>query len=113
MAALAPRLRHRVTIKTPTVTQNPTTGEMVESWAVLFCGVPAEVLTGPGREPFTSAQFHSDTTARITTRWFACDPHDLQKLRIEWDGRDYDVKAFITDATARRWYRFECVDGMS
>ena len=113
MAALAPRLRHRITIKSLTVTQDKTTGEMVEAWTTLYANVPAEVLTGAGKEPFTSANFHSDTTARITTRWFPCDVHDLQKMRIEWDGRDYDIKGFSTDATARVWYRFECVDGVS
>ncbi|HBO6416691.1 TPA: head-tail adaptor protein, partial [Pseudomonas aeruginosa] len=51
---LAYRMRHRIEFQRQVHTQDPVTGEVITTWeAVLFSGrfdVPAEVLTGPGRE---------------------------------------------------------------
>ncbi|MFO6023937.1 head-tail adaptor protein, partial [Pseudomonas aeruginosa] len=51
---LAYRMRHRIQFQRQVQTQDPDTGEMVTTWeTVLFSGradLPAEVLTGPGRE---------------------------------------------------------------
>jgi SPP1 family predicted phage head-tail adaptor len=72
--------------------------------------VPAEVLTGPGREFIQSSAKQAETTARINFRWF---PGLLPTMRILWDGKVYDITSIETDATARREYRLRCKDGLS
>ena len=114
---LAHRLRHRVAFQRQENMQDPDTGDLVTTWvpATLASGaalssVPAEVLTGAGREFIGSGTVNSETTARINLRWF---PGLLPSWRVEWDGRLFDIQSIETDATARQEYRLRCVDGPS
>lgn len=72
--------------------------------------VPAEVLTGAGKEFVASGTKNADTTARINLRWF---PGLQQDWRVLWDGRVYDIQSLETDVTGRREWRIRCVDGPS
>jgi SPP1 family predicted phage head-tail adaptor len=107
---LAQRLRHRVTVQqqVPEVT---TYGEGVGYfWADVYTAVPAEVLTGPGREFNAADAKQAETTARITLRWFpGLDP----SMRIVWEGKHYDILSIELDVTARREYRLRCKEGTS
>lgn len=114
------RLRHRIAIQEPVKTQSATTGEMIiTSWQTLvisglaLSSVPAEVLTGPGKEFIASAAKQLETTARINIRWFPASLMELAQCRILWDGRIYDVVSIETDKTARQEWRFKCIDGVS
>lgn len=113
----AGRLRHRVAIQSPTETQDATTGEAVITWENVWLdsstelsAVPAEVLTGPGKEFYQSGAEQAETTARITIRWFGgMDPG----WRIIWDGKTYNIFSIETDATARFEYRLRCYEGVN
>ncbi|UXC34783.1 phage head closure protein [Cupriavidus gilardii] len=114
---LAYRLRHRVTFQRQVHAQDPGTGADIVAWqdAVLPSGaplvdVPAEVLTGAGKEFVSAATKNVDTTARINLRWF---PGLEQDWRVLWDGRVYDIQSIETDVTGRREWRLRCVDGPS
>jgi head-tail adaptor len=109
---LTGRLRHRVTIQQPIQTQNPVTGEILNSWSTVagMASVPAEVLTGPGREFRQSAATQAETSARINLRWF---PGLLPTWRILWDGRTYNIHSIETDVTGRREWRLRCTDGVN
>lgn len=109
---LTNRLRHRVAIQEKTQTQDPVTGEITVTWANVagLASVPAEVLTGPGREFIESGARQAETTARINMRWFA---GLLPVWRILWDGRVYNIMSIETDATARREWRLRCTDGVN
>lgn len=114
---LASRLRHRIEFQELVEEQDNETGAVVQSWQTAYLdsdtlldSVPAEVLTGPGREFRNSGTTQAETTARINLRWF---PGLLATWRILWDGRIFNIQSIETDATARREYRLRCVDGVS
>ncbi|MCY1411973.1 Phage head-tail joining protein [compost metagenome] len=114
---LAYRMRHRIEFQQQVHTQDPVTGEVTTTWeTVLFSGrpdVPAEVLTGPGRELIAADARQAETTARINCRWFPVDRLELYTWRILWDGRVYNITSAETDATARREWRLRCSDGLT
>lgn len=112
----AGRLRHRVAFEAKTITQNPVTGLTVETWSTATVGslslasVPAEVLTGPGKEFRAADAVQAEIVARITVRWFAgLDP----AWRILWDGKTFNITSIETDTTARHEYRLTCSAGVS
>ncbi|SFY16343.1 phage head closure protein [Azotobacter vinelandii] len=114
---LAYRMRHRIQFQRRVQTQDPNTGEIIVSWeTVLFSGrldVPAEVLTGPGRELIAADAQQAETTARINCRWFPVDRLELYTWRILWDGRIFNITSAETDRTARQEWRLRCSDGLT
>lgn len=113
----AQRYRHRIEFQEKVTTQDGQTGAITYEWATVFLdsdtplnSVPAEVLTGPGREFNAADAKQAETTARINCRWFnGLSP----EWRILWDGRVYDIVSTETDLTARREWRMRCRDGVS
>ncbi len=120
---LAHRLRHRITFLRESQGARDADNRLVPGsggWVVaslpdgtLLDGVPAEVLTGAGREFHASGATQSDTSARINLRWFPAADHELATWRVRWDGRTYNIQSVETDVTARREWRLRCVDGPS
>lgn len=109
------RLRQRVQIQKLTFgTPDPVTGHPgTETWVNVFSSkVPAEVLEGPGREPYMAGTIQAETTARINLRWFSTTKHALMKMRILWEGRVFNIISAETDATGRREWRLRCQDGV-
>jgi SPP1 family predicted phage head-tail adaptor len=105
---LTQRLRHRITIQEK-AEEFTSYGEGIGYvWTTWAADVPAEVLTGPGRDFITAAAKQSETSARINMRWV---PGLLPSMRILWDGRVYDIESMETDVTARKEWRLRCVDG--
>jgi head-tail adaptor len=116
MKALSPRLRHRITFQEQVETRD-SEGAVSIDWenvwldsATELADVPAEVLTGPGREFNASGAVQSEVAARITCRWF---PGLQQSWRIVWDGDQFGIGSVEVDATARREYRLKCTAGPS
>ncbi len=114
---LAHRLRHRIEFQQQQNVQDSLTGDLVTTWvpATTTAGdsllnVPAEVLTGPGREYEGSGTKNAEVAARINLRWF---PGLDSSWRVLWDGKTFDIQSIETDVTARREYRLRCVDGPS
>lgn len=117
---LAYRLRHRIHFQRQDEVQDPKTGAVRIVWATaalpggaLLDSVPAEVLTGAGREFIESAAKQAETSARINLRWFPVDRLELATWRILWDGRVFDITSAEMDATARREWRLKCIDGLT
>lgn len=111
------RYRHRVCIEEQVELQDSETLEITVTWLpvtldtnTVLRSVPAEVLTGPGREAVRSGGKYAEATARINMRWF---PGLLPSMRVVWDGRTFDILGIETDATARREYRLACRDGLT
>lgn len=107
---LAYRLRHRVRIENYTEGRDPNTGAVINGWEVFLDNVPAEVLTGPGREFYQSGATQSEVAARINMRWF---PDLTQEMRIIWNGVIYNIASIETDLTGRREYRLRCTGGVN
>ena len=107
---LAHRLRHRVTVQELVEVQDTTTGAVTREWQDFLADVPAEVLTGPGKEFVGSGATQGEITARINMRWF---PGLTQKMRIVWDMSVYNIVSIETDITARQEYRLKCSSGVT
>lgn len=107
---LAYRLRHRVTVQELVETQDTNTGAMTRAWEDFIADVPAEVLTGAGREFVQSGATQGEITARINMRWF---PGLTQKMRVLWDTKVFNITSIETDITARQEYRLKCSAGVS
>lgn len=113
----AQRYRHRITLEERIDTQDPLTGAASHTWEVaaidsdnFLSDVPAEVLTGPGREAISGGTKQAESTARINLRWF---PGLDTAWRILHDDKIYDISSIETDRTGRREYRLRCIDGLS
>lgn len=106
------KYRHRVGIEEKVDTQDPTTGVITSTWQTVSLdsdtpldSVPAQVLTGPGRELHAAETKLAETDARINMRWF--EGLD-EAMRVTWDGKVYGIISIETDETARREYRLRC-----
>lgn len=108
---LSHRLRHRVAVQQIMESQNSQTGAISEVWVTrvlddntVLNAVPAEVLTGAGREFVQGGAVQSEFNARMNLRWF---PDLTMKMRIVWDNKVYQITSIETDVTARREYRLK------
>lgn len=110
---------HRVHLQEKVETQSPVTGSITHTWATFHINgesdkpadaLPAEVLTGPGKEPIAADAKQAMTTARINLPWF---PGLLPTMRILWQGRTFDITSIEVDRTARMQYRLTCSDGLT
>ena len=120
---LAHRLRHRVTFASKGEPLRDENGYIVPGsggWrpVVLANGlrlenVPAEVLTGHGREFQGGNATQAEVSARVNLRWFPISPTVLASWRLVWDGQMFNIQSAEMDATARREWRLRCVDGPS
>lgn len=112
----AQRYRHRIELQEK-LSEQDSDGAISYTWETVqldsetfLDAVPAEVLTGPGREFQAANTKQAETTARIKLHWF---PGLSPEWRVLWDGKVYDIQSIETDATARREYRLRCRDGVS
>jgi SPP1 family predicted phage head-tail adaptor len=109
------RYRHRITIQSRTETRG-SAGEVVVAWvdafpaATALGGIPAEVLTGQGRELRAAGAPEAETAARINFRHI---PGVDQTQRILWNGFVFNIRAIEFDATAAREIRLMCTAGVS
>lgn len=112
---LAYRLRHRVAFETLTEIVDDDGRKTMEwrpavAYETVLSSVPAEVFTGPGREPIAANAKQDETSLRVNLRWFP----GLQKTwRLLWDGGVYDITSIETDVTARQEYRLRCTGGLT
>lgn len=111
MTSLGPRLRHRVAVQAST-TYRDTNGDRVQEWADVagLENVPAEVLTGAGREAQAAGQDQTIVAARVTVRWQSALAAP-RGMRIVHGSAIYHIETFYTDATGRRWLTLVCSEG--
>ena len=100
--------------------QDAVTGEVTKSWAAVslddgnqLINVPAEVLTGVGKETLQSDSNQENLSARINMRWFPADMIEMYRWRIRWNGILYNIKSVETDLTGRREWRLRCDAGLT
>jgi len=85
----AGKLRHRVTIQTPTETQNAV-GEVTRSWAAFTDGVVwAAVEPMNGREILMAQQMTSTATTKVTIRYLA---GVTSKMRVLFGTRTFEIE---------------------
>lgn len=97
---LAPRLRHRITLQSKLVTQDPFGTAVTELWLDWLEHEPAEVVPLSGREFIQAGGQQAQIAARVTIRWRA---GVTPAMRMSFDGELYSIAAVLPDASARRW----------
>lgn len=110
MTTIAYKLRHRVTIEQHTLTQDPNTGEMLESWAPFAESVPAAIEYLSAREFIAAQAEKSEISARITIRY----REDVTaQMRIRHQGRVYNIHGVLPDLhTARQYLTLPVSEGV-
>ena len=96
----AGKLRNRVTIQSPSYTQNPATGAMTPTWNdVVTLWAQVEALSG---RDYIAAQAHqSAISARVTIRF----RNDITRnMRLLFDGNIYTIEAILPDNKSGREY---------
>ena len=104
----AQRKRHVVDVLRQVPVTLPSGEVTGYTWSTLFANLPAEVLTGPGREFNAADAKQTETSARINLDWF---PGLLSDMKIVWEGKSFDILSIETDVTARLEYRLRCKEG--
>ena len=97
----AGRLRHRVTIEQPTITQNPLTGEITEGWSTFAANIPAAIEDLSARDFIQSAAMQSEITTRITVRYL---PGIKPNMRVVNGDTIYNIRGVLFDKDSRREY---------
>lgn len=113
----AGRLRHRVTVQRKVETRDAVTGAVSHTWDTLvlpgdlaLSDIPAECLTGPGRELQAADAKQAATALRVTLRYF---PGLTEQMRVVWEGRAYDIQSIERDRTARHFMWLRCGGGLT
>lgn len=90
----AGKLRHKVTIQAPGLTQDPVSGEMVAGWSD-FASVWASVEPLSARDFIAAQANQSEITARIVIRY---REGILPTMRILHRGKVYGIQGVLPDA---------------
>ena len=94
MTTIAYRLRQRITIEQPGLTQDPVTGEMISGWTLFADKVPASVEPLSARDFIAAQANQSEISARIVIRY---RPGVLSTMRIIHRGKVYGIQGVLAD----------------
>ena len=98
MTYTAQELNRKITFRQVTVTQNPSTGEMVETWTD-YLSVFAKVEPLVGREYLAAAAIQAEDTTKFTIRYRGdIDP----TMQIAFDGKDFNIQSSQNNRSANR-----------
>lgn len=98
MTYIATDLNRKITFRQVTITQDPQTGEMIETWAD-FLSVFARVEPLIGREYFAAQAVQAEDTTKFTMRHRGdIDP----TMRIAFDGKTYNITSIQNIRAANR-----------
>ena len=98
----AGRLRHRIRIEQPTLSQNPTTGAITEAWATVAT-VFAAIEPLSAREFIAAQSTQAQIAARIVIRYRSGLTPDM-RLIDEGTGAIYNPAGFLADPVTGRDY---------
>lgn len=107
----AGKLRHRVTIQKPTLTQDTTTGEVTTAWTDLHSSIPAAVEPLSVKEYLQSRTDQSETSVRVVIRHRDGLTPDM---RILHRGKIYNPQGFLADKVSGLEYlTIPCSEGVN
>lgn len=111
MSLKAGRLRHRVDIQSKVQTQDPQTGEIIETWVTTWPQVPAEIAPLSVREYIAAQAIQSNISARIVIRY---RDNMLPTMRILHKGRIYNPAGWLPDPVRGNEYlTAPCSEGVN
>ena len=94
------KLRHRITLQRPGLSQDPQTGEMVPGWQDVAT-VWASIEPLSAREFIAAQAVQSDVSVRITMRY---RPGITSAMRLLHDGKTYNITGVLADKGSGREY---------
>lgn len=98
MTYTAQELNRKITFRQLTITQNPSTGEMIEAWTD-FVSVFAKIEPLVGREYLAAAAIQDEIPTKFTMRFRGdIDP----AMRIAFDGTEYNITSIQNIRSANR-----------
>ncbi len=98
MTYTAQELNRKITIQQVTITQDPQTGEMIESWGD-FVSVFAKIEPLVGREYLAAAAIQAEDTTKFTMRYRG----DIDAaMRIAFDGKLFNITSIQNIRSANR-----------
>lgn len=98
MTYTAQELNRKITFQAFTITQDPVTGEITESWTD-HVSVFAKVEPLVGREYFAAAAVQAEDTTKFTMRFRG----DLDTaMRIVFDGQNYNITSIQNIRSSNR-----------
>lgn len=87
------RLNHKITIETPTRTQNAY-GEPIETFTT-YATRYAQTMTTIGREGFNSFQEFNEYPVVFKVRYDSLTKNITEKMRILFESRYYDIEGIL------------------
>lgn len=110
MALEAGKLRHRIKLQAPGISQDPLTGEMVKGWTDV-ASLWASVEPLSARDFIASQANQSQITARIVIRYRAGID---STMRIVHRGKIYNIQGVLADAESGLEYlTLPCNEGVN
>lgn len=98
MTFTAQELQHRIQLQRRTLTQDPMTGEMSETWAT-YAEPFAKVEPLVGREYFAAAAIQAENTVKFTLRW----RDDVTPVdRLLYGGIVFDIQSVLNIKSRNR-----------
>ena len=111
MSTTAGRLRYKVDFQRPVSTQNPQTGEMVQTWEDVWTSVAADIQPLNARELIASRAVQSEVSSKIIIRWRDGATPDM---RIKHRSTIYAIDGAIPDKdSGREWLTLLVKSGVS
>jgi SPP1 family predicted phage head-tail adaptor len=101
------KLRHALRIEQVSESRDAI-GGAVESWAEVVT-VRGSLEPLSGRELIAAAQVHAEVTARARFRYVS---GVTPKMRIVFDGRQYDILSVIDSGMRHRWLELLLSEGL-
>jgi SPP1 family predicted phage head-tail adaptor len=99
----AGKLRHRITIQQPAITQDAQTGEITEGWSTFADNIPAAIEPLSARDFIQSAAMQSEITTRITVRYLAGIKPAMRIVDAS-TGSIYNIRGVLSDKDSGRAY---------
>lgn len=109
-------LRHRVNIQTRTNTQDPDTGEFIETWATSYSDVPCAIEALSAREFIQSKADQTEYKVRVTLRHRTGLDSTIRLVGTCGchSGKIYSPHGVLEDKhSARHYLTLPCSEGVS
>lgn len=94
MSLPAGRLRHRVSLFGFAVTQDPTTGDMTESYSLFAENIPAEFVPVSARDFIAAQAGQAQVVARVRIRY---RDGVRSTMRLQFRGAMYNIEGVLPD----------------
>lgn len=101
------KLRHQITIQTPTRVANET-GGFTQTWAAFASNLWAEIKPASARERMFADKLQHLVTHKIRIRYYASI---TSKMRVSFGSRTFQIHGILNDEERGIWTDLICEEG--